>query len=133
MIPNVHTTTFKRFGITLNQPLTKTARNRLIADYDLSYYADSKAPYLPNIVIGKSLDAAAFRDTVAFGDGRFGKVSEGEEITKIKPIIGKGTKTELRVAPLLEEEYGAPASEWTKLRGNGYVEIEGEKVYTELH
>lgn len=87
-----------------------------------------------NIEIGKSLGAAAFRDTVCLPNGNTGKIKDGSTITKVVTFAGKGTNTELRVAKHLEEQYGVPKSEWKHSRGDGYVVCDDKKVrHAELH
>lgn len=87
-----------------------------------------------DIQIGRSLGAAAFRDTVLLPEGSRGKISEGSRITKVVVFAGKGTQKPVKVAEYLEKQYGVEASEWKKVRGDGYVEYpDGSIKHVELH
>lgn len=70
---------------------------------------------------------------VVLPDGTVSRISEGTEITKIKTFAGKGTKTPYRDAGRLSKQYGGDASEWEKVRGDGYVDFEGRPRHCELH
>jgi len=90
--------------------------------------------YEKDIEIGKSLGAAAFRDSVLLPDKSKGKLKEGSTITKIVTFAGKGTNKPIKVAQHLESQYNVPQSEWKKVRGDGYVERpDGNVQHAELH
>lgn len=87
-----------------------------------------------DIEIGKSVGAAAHRDKVNLPQGGYGKVAEGTRITKVVTFAGKGTNKKVKVAEFLSKQYGVPASEWKKVRGDGYVETQDGIVrHAELH
>ncbi|WP_317853803.1 phage minor capsid protein [Chakrabartyella piscis] len=90
-----------------------------------------------NIVIPRTLSAAAFRDTVLIPDlGKkvTGKIVEGTEITKVVTFAGKGTNKQIKVAKHLEDQFGVIETEWKKVRGDGYVEYpDGTIKHVELH
>lgn len=87
----------------------------------------------PDVQIGRSVGAAAYRDKVLLPDGTFTKVSENSRITRIVTIAGKGTETRIKVEERLCEKYGGKRGEWEKRRGNGYVDDLGMKRPCELH
>lgn len=100
----------------------------------LTKSADSGIIKENDIQIGKSLGAAAFRDTVTLPNGNKGKIQEGSKITKVVVFAGKGTETELRVAKHLEKQYDVPKAEWKHSRGDGYVVCDdGITRHAELH
>ena len=85
------------------------------------------------IIIGKSIGASGKNYPVKLPSGNHAKLVEGTEITGIKAIAGKGTNTPIRVAALLENNYGIKAEEWKKVRGTGFI-ITGRTVKkAELH
>lgn len=70
---------------------------------------------------------------VALPDGGTSKLTDGTKITKIVVFAGKGTSKELRASGRLSKEYGQPSDRWKKVRGDGYVDFEGESRHCELH
>ncbi len=86
-----------------------------------------------DIVIGKSVGAAAHLDKVDLPDGTIGRLSQGTKITKVVTFAGKGTKKPIRDAVYLERKYGVIQSEWKKVRGDGYVDVNGVSKHAELH
>lgn len=90
-----------------------------------------------DIQIGKSLGAAAFRDTVFLPNGNKGKIAEGTKITKVVVFAGKGTKKPVKIAEYLSDkykDYNVPTTEWKKVRGDGYVVCDdGVTRHSELH
>lgn len=87
-----------------------------------------------DIQIGRSLGAAAFRDSIMLPNGQKGKIQEGSKITKVVTFAGKGTNKELRVAKYLAKQYNIPESEWKHSRGDGYVVCDDGVVrHAELH
>lgn len=87
----------------------------------------------PNIQIGKSLGAAAFRDDVLLPDGTHTKITEGSKITSIVQIAGKGQKRKIDEIDGLLQKYGGERNEWQKMRGNGYVDDLNMSRPCELH
>ena len=89
---------------------------------------------VPDIRIGRSVGAAAFRDKVRLPDGTFTAVAEGSRITGIKVIAGGDSGTTLRDARAITERWGGKPHEWKKLRGRGKViDFGGIEVPAELH
>ena len=86
-----------------------------------------------DINIARSLGAAAVVDRVKLPDGKYGRLKEGTKIIKVVVFAGKGTNTTVKVAHHLEREYGAPASEWKKVRGEGIVINGNVEKRAELH
>ena len=86
-----------------------------------------------DIQIGRSVGAAAFRDTVLLPDGRYGEIAEDTEITKVVTFAGVGTNTVYRSAPHMAKIYGGVPKDWRKVRGDGYVEVDGLIRHAELH
>ena len=85
------------------------------------------------IIVGKSVGASGKNYPVKLPTGNHAKLAEGTEITGIKAIAGKGTNTPIRVAGLLENNYGIKAAEWKKVRGTGFVKTGGIVRKAELH
>lgn len=85
------------------------------------------------IIVGKSLGASGKNYPVKLPTGNHAKLAEGTEITGIKTIAGKGTATPIRVAGLLENNYGIKAGEWKKVRGTGFIKAGGSVRKAELH
>ncbi len=85
------------------------------------------------IQIGRTLGAKAFNYKVwVEGEGLY-SLAEGTTISKIVVFAGKGTKTPVKVAEYLSQQYGGKIGNWMKARGEGYVDFEGEKRRAELH
>lgn len=101
------------------------------------YEHDGKRVYpltkKPDIRIGRSVGAAAYRDDVRLPDGTMTKVSEGTRITRIATIAGMGTGTRIKIENHLVEKYGGKKGQWEKRRGNGYVDDLGMSRPCELH
>ena len=74
-----------------------------------------------NIEIGKSLGASGKNYPVKLPDGNHSKFAEGTEIVDIKIFAGKGTNDPIKEAVFLENNYKIKSSEWSKVRGTGYV------------
>lgn len=87
----------------------------------------------PDIIIGRSLGAAAFQDKVRLPDGMFTTVTQGTRITKVFPIAGKGSKNKINNIECLLKKYGGTKAEWSKVRGNGFVDDLGMSRACELH
>ena len=89
--------------------------------------------YESDINIHRSVGAKAFNYDVKLLNGKYTNLTEGTKITKIYTFAGKGTNKEIRVAKFLSEQYGVPMSEWKKVRGDGYVDVNGKSRHCELH
>lgn len=85
------------------------------------------------IVIGRTLSAAAFRDTIILPDGSKTKLAGGTRITGIVTIAGKGSKRKIDKIDRLVEAYGGKRGQWQKKRGTGYVDDLGMRRKCELH
>jgi len=86
-----------------------------------------------DIIIPRSVGAAGRNYPVQLPNGNHAKLVEGTKITKVKAFAGKGTNTPIRDAVFLENDYGIPAEEWQKVRGNAYVIVDGQKRLAEVH
>lgn len=88
-----------------------------------------------DIMIGKSLGAAARNYPIKAPDSKqHYKFAEGTSITKIKVIMGKGTKRELKEKYNIAIRNGINnPDDIQKLRGEGFVIAEGKKRKAELH
>ena len=93
----------------------------------------SQNRWRPIIQIGRSLGAAAFRDTVRLPNGSYTKITEGSKITGIKIIAGKGSSDKINDIEKLIERNGGKRADWSKMRGNGYVDDLGMSRAAELH
>jgi len=70
---------------------------------------------------------------VTLPDGSTSQVSTGTKITKVVHFAGRGTKKELRIAESLSKQYKNSPKDWSKTRGDGYVDFEGAPKHCELH
>ena len=95
--------------------------------------ADYGMIYSPDIQIGRSVGAAAFRDKALDIDGTFKYIKEGSKITKVLSFAGKGTSKPIKVANRLSELYGGDLKDWKKVRGEGLFDIDGIDMTAELH
>ncbi|CDZ74858.1 phage putative head morphogenesis protein [Peptoniphilus sp. ING2-D1G] len=95
-------------------------------DENLEYNKD-------DIIIHKSLSAAAFRDTVKLPDGTYTKVTEGTKITKVVVFAGGKTNKKVKVAKYLAKQYNNAPNDWRKVRGEGFVDVNEESLKCELH
>ncbi len=86
-----------------------------------------------DINIHRSVGAAAKNYDVKLPDGGITKLTEGTKITKVYTFAGKGTNRKINVAEHLEKQYNVPASEWKKVRGDGYVDDSDKSRHVELH
>lgn len=88
---------------------------------------------IDDIIIHKSLSAAAFRDTVKLPDGTYAKVTEGTKITKVVVFAGGNTNKKVKVAKYLAKQYNNDPKDWKKVRGEGFVDVNEESLKCELH
>jgi hypothetical protein len=103
------------------------------------YTTDSVCPTLVGVI--QSLGAAPFRDDISIrypGErdyAKYSKIAEGSEVKNIEVIAGGNKARKIDEADRLEDEYGVPASHWTKQKGFGLVEKDdtGEIVEHDLH
>lgn len=86
-----------------------------------------------NISILRSVGASGRNYPVKLPNGNHSKFAEGTEITKVKVFAGKGTKIPIREAIALENNYGIPAEEWQKVRGEGVVIYKKKNRTAEVH
>ena len=86
-----------------------------------------------NIIIPKSLGASGRNYPVRLPSGGHTKLAEGTEITKVKVIMGEGTKIPINDRFYLEREYHIPADKWQKVRGEGVVVVGKKTRKAELH
>lgn len=101
-----------------------------------------RSPGIPDIQIGRSVGAAAFRDEVTIPSRVTGldrpiktRLSEGSRLTHITPIAGKGHKDKIHseLDSLKDEFPNIPRGEWTKYAGQGFVDDLGLSRRAELH
>ncbi|MEA4972931.1 MAG: minor capsid protein [Candidatus Metalachnospira sp.] len=144
--PSCRCTTAPYFDDEFTAGDARTARNSDGKVYDVPAdmkYSEWKTEYIDgginsgiienDIQIGKSLGAAAFRDTVLLPDGNYGEIVEGSKITKVVVFAGKEAKKPVRVAEYLSKQYGGRIEDWQHTRGEGFVEVNGEQRRAELH
>lgn len=85
------------------------------------------------ITVGRSVGAAAKKYPVKLlGSNQHAALAEGQGIAG-KVFAGKGTGKELKDKYRLESTYHVSADEWSKVSGNGYIIMNGEKCLAELH
>lgn len=85
------------------------------------------------IIIGRSLSAAAFKDSVKLPDGTYTTISENTKITKVVVFAGGNTNKEVKVAKYLAKQYKNRPKDWRKVRGEGFVDINNTSQKCELH
>lgn len=85
------------------------------------------------IVVHRSLGAAAKKYQVKLNDSNQHAQLAEKQTIRGKTFDGKGAEKEIRDRYRLESNYGAPASEWSKVSGKGYVIVGGKKRLAELH
>lgn len=100
-------------------PLTHDGKNDIISHDDIS--------------IPRSVGAAPHRDRVKLPNGSYSRVTEGTKITKVVAFAGKGLKRQVDVAEHLSKQIGGKAEHWQHLRGEGFVDVDGESQRAELH
>ena len=88
---------------------------------------------LPDIQIGHSHGAMAVNYDIESPDGKIFQLTEGTRITNIEVIAGKGRNRPIDIVDLLVDEYGGNAQEWQKVKGFGYIDLNGESYKAELH
>ncbi len=72
--------------------------------------------------------------SVKLPDGRYGKLAKNGEVTKIVRFAGKGTNKPVKVAKFLSKKFNNRPDDWSKSRGDGYVEYPDKSVrHVELH
>lgn len=86
-----------------------------------------------NEIIGRSVGAAGRNYPVRLPNGNHAKFAEGTTITKIKVFAGKGTDIPIREAIYLENDFGIPAEDWQKIRGEGIIVFKGKNRPAEIH
>lgn len=84
-------------------------------------------------IIGRSVGAAGRNYPVRLPNGNHAKFAEGTTITKIKVFAGKGTDVPIREAIYLENDFGIPAGDWQKIRGEGIIVFKGKNRPAEIH
>ncbi len=84
-------------------------------------------------IIGRSVGAAGRNYPVRLPNGNHAKFAEGTTITKIKVFAGKGTDIPIREAIYLENDFGIPAEDWQKIRGEGIIVFKGKNRPAEIH
>lgn len=81
----------------------------------------------------RSVGAAGRNYPVRLPNGNHAKFAEGTTITKIKVFAGKGTDVPIRKAIYLEDDFGIPAGDWQKIRGEGIIVFKGKNRPAEIH
>ena len=59
----------------------------------------------PDVIIGKSLGAAARSDVVLLPNGNKGRIKEGTKITKVVKFAGQGTNNPVKISKKLSKIY----------------------------
>lgn len=89
--------------------------------------------YEEDIIVPKSLSAAAKKDIVKLPDGTYSQLSEGTKITKIVVFAGGKSKKEVKVANFLAKQYKNKPKDWRKVRGEGFVDFKNKPRICEIH
>lgn len=87
---------------------------------------------LRDTYIGRSLGAKALNYDV-FYEGRYVHFVEGTHITNKEIIAGRGSHVRIRVEDYLIAEYGGKRGFWCKMKGRGWLDIDGSNEYAEVH
>jgi hypothetical protein len=87
----------------------------------------------PDIEIGKSLGAQAKNYDIVAPNGETFKLTEGSRITDVKVIAGDGRDRKIDIVDKLVGEYGGNPLKWKKCKGYGYIDVNGEDFFAELH
>ena len=87
----------------------------------------------PDIVIGKSLGAAARNYDILLPNGEVTQFTEGTRISNVEVTHGKGRRNKINVIDKLVDKYGGSPEEWQKVKGIGHVDFKGESYKAEIH
>jgi len=85
------------------------------------------------IEIAKSLGAAAKNYKVLLPDGNVVKFMEGTRITNVAVIAGKGRDRKIDEVDRLVDKYGGSPDLWQKMKGFGYLNVDGESRKADVH
>jgi len=86
-----------------------------------------------DLVIGRSLGAAAWNYDILLPDGSYTTFVEGTRITGIATIAGSGSNRILREKKRLSARYGGKEDAWSKMAGNGIVNDLGLSRKAHVH
>ena len=86
-----------------------------------------------DILVGRSVGAAAWNYDILLPDGSFTRLVEGSKVTKVVQIAGPGTTKRVRIDAWLTRKYGTQKKGWTKMVGDGYVDFFGVSRRVQLH
>ena len=93
-----------------------------------------KDKVIPDFLVGHSLGAKYKNYEIELPDGSTTNLTEGTKITKITVIAGKGRDHAVDILDLLLYTYQkSDPFEWTKVKGIGYVDHNGESREADLH
>lgn len=106
---------------------------RCYCEYKTVVISDDLGYNIDDIIVPKSLSAAAFRDAVKLPDGTYTKTTEGTKITKVVVFAGGKTNKKVKVAPYLAKQYNNNPKDWRKVRGEGFVDVDKTSRRCELH
>lgn len=88
---------------------------------------------LPDIQVGRSVGAKFRNYEINIPDGSVLHLTEGSRITNVEVIAGKGRNREIDEIDGLIIKYGGNEAEWQKVKGIGFVDVDGESYKAELH
>ena len=89
---------------------------------------------LPDIQIGRSLGAKAKNYNIELPNKEIVHLTEGTRITNVQVIAGKGRDRQIDIVDSLLIRYpGTKEWEWTKVKGIGYIDYDGESYRANLH
>ena len=94
---------------------------------------EGEESFEPDIVIGKRVGAKAKNYDIVAPNGDIFNLAEGSRITNVKVIAGAGRDRQIDVIESLLNKYGGDPLKWTKCKGLGHVNVNGESVLAELH
>lgn len=88
---------------------------------------------MPDIKIIKAVGASGKNYPIELPGGNHTRFIEGTKITNVAVFAGKGTDVKIKDTKRLEATYNIPKDEWMKVSGNGYIMVNGQKRFVEVH
>jgi hypothetical protein len=87
----------------------------------------------PDTILGKSVGAKAKNYEIITPEGEIFNLAEGSRITHVNIIAGYGRNRQIDILDRLVDNYGGNPQKWTKCKGFGYIDVNGENMLAEVH
>lgn len=110
-----------------------SAKDRMPSSKNVDKSGEDGTIDVRNVDIPRSLGAKTLNYDILLPDGEYTQLTEGTRITNVAIIAGKGRERQIDEIDNLLARYGGTAQEWTKRKGIGYVDYDGESYKAELH